>query len=106
MRRLSLDGDTQQVLGRWEPRGLTGLDVDPSGTCIFSIQRGRVLQQRLDALAAPARAIGAHEGEWLGVWVQPWRDRVVTGDSGGEVRIWNVPSARLERTLKSPADAR
>ncbi|MBZ5590524.1 MAG: hypothetical protein LAO05_18395, partial [Acidobacteriia bacterium] len=34
------------------------------------------------------------------------RDRVVTGDSGGEVRIWDVAGARLERTLKSPADAR
>ena len=105
VRRLSVNGDAQQVLGRWEPHGFTGLDVDLSGTCIFSIQRGRVLQQRLDALAAPARAIGAHEGGVAWFSVHRWRDRTVTGDGGGEVRIWNVPSTRLERTLKSPADA-
>jgi len=104
VRRFSLDG-TQQVLGRWEPQGLKGWDVDPSGTWVFSLQRGRVLQQRLDALSAPARVLGTHEGD---AWVRaaPWRDRAVTGDSGGEVRIWDVPSARQERTLKSPADAR
>ena len=105
IRRLSLDGSTQQVLGRWEPKGLTGAHIDPSATWIFWVRRGRVLQQRLDALSAPGRVIGAHEGD-ANVRVAPWRDRAATGDSRGEVRIWNIPSARLERTLKSPADAR
>ena len=79
-------------------------DIDASGTWIVSLQRGRLLQQRLDALSAPARVLGAHQN--AGLTLGPWRDRAVTGDSGGEVRIWNIPAARLERTLKSPADAR
>ncbi|MBP1777636.1 MAG: pknB 15, partial [candidate division NC10 bacterium] len=105
VRRLSLDGSTQQVLGRWEPNGLTARAFDPSGTWIFSLQHGRLFQQRLDALSAPGRVIGTHEGN-TNVEARPWRDRAVTGDRHGEVRIWNVPSARLERTLKSPEDAR
>jgi WD40 repeat protein len=102
IRRLSLDGTPEQTLGRWEPHGTTGFGIDPSGTWIFSVQRGRLLQQRLDALSAPPRVLGAHEGD-ADVWAKPCRDRVVTGNRRGEVHIWNVPSARLERTLKSPA---
>jgi len=106
VRRLSLDGTTEQVLGRWEPHGLEGSwDIDPSGPWTISIQGGRVVQQRLDALSAPPRVIGTHEGKAVGVRVGPWRDRAVTSDGGGEVRIWDVPTARLERTLKSPASA-
>jgi WD40 repeat protein len=105
VRRLSLDGRTQEVLGRWEPHGLKGFDVDPTGTWIFSVQRGRVLQQRLDALSAPGRLLGTHEGEKVGVRARPWKGRVVTSDSGGNVRIWNTTTGRLDRLLKSPADA-
>jgi WD40 repeat protein len=105
VRRLSLDGSTQQELGRWQPHDLSRFTLDPTATWLFSLQGGRLFQQRLDALSAPPRVLGTHEGH-VGLRVWPWRDRVVTGDSGGEVRIWDVPSARLERTLKSPADAR
>jgi WD40 repeat protein len=104
VRRISLDGSTQQVLGRWELLGPAEWNIDPSGTWIVSMQRGRLLQQRLDALSAPARVLGEHQDASLGAGLL--RDRAVTGDSRGEVRIWNVPSARLERTLKSPSDAR
>ncbi|PWB75214.1 MAG: hypothetical protein C3F15_06440, partial [Holophagae bacterium] len=104
VRTLSLDGTTEQELGLWRPRGWVAWDVDPTGTFLFSLQGGRLIQQRLDDLSAPGRLVGTHEGE-VEVWVWPWRDRAVTGDSTGEVRIWDVPSARLERTLRSPADA-
>jgi WD40 repeat protein len=108
VRRLSLDGTTEQVIGHWEggPHTftVTGRDIDPAGTWIVWIEGGRVLQQRLDALSAPPRLIGTHEGA-VGVWVGPWRDRVVTADGGGGVRIWDVPAGRLERALKSPASA-
>jgi WD40 repeat protein len=104
IRRLSLDGTPEQSLGRWEPHGTTGFGIDPSGTWIFSVQRGRLLQQRLDALSAPPRVLGVREGD-ADVWVKPWRDRLVTRNSRGEVHIWDVPSARIERTLKSPADS-
>ncbi len=30
VRRLSLDGDTEDVLGRWKPRGLSDFDIDPT----------------------------------------------------------------------------
>jgi len=106
VRRFQLDGATDELLGRWKPLALRGFcSIDPSGTWIFSMQGGRIVQQRLDALAGPGRPVGTHEGD-ARVWVGPWRDQVVTGDKGGEVRIWDVPAARLERTLKSPTDAR
>jgi serine/threonine protein kinase/WD40 repeat protein len=103
VQRFSLDGKKQEVLGRWEPHRLSGFDVDPSGTSILSIQGGKVLQQRLDALAAPPRVLGIHEGK-TNIRARPWRGRVVTRDSAGELRIWDVSNARLERTLKGPAD--
>jgi len=106
VRRFPLDGATEELLGQWKPQGLRGFcRIDPSGTWLFSMQGGRLVQQRLDALSAPPRVIGTHEGDTR-VSVGPWRDQVVTGDKGGEVRIWDVPAARLVRTLKSPADAR
>jgi len=105
IRRFSLDGKTQKIVGLWRPHGLKGFTLDPAGTSIFSIQGGLVLQQRLDALSAPPRVIGRHEGD---AWITAarWADRAVTFGASGEVRIWDVPAARLERTLKSPADAR
>ncbi|MEO8053856.1 MAG: protein kinase [Acidobacteriota bacterium] len=114
VRRLSLDGTIQQVLGRWQlsppPQDFMEarwpVDVDPSATWLASVQGGRLLQQRLDALSAPGRMLGIHRGQGVGVCAHPWRDRVVTGDTAGDIRIWNVSSARLERALKSPADAR
>ncbi len=106
VRRFPLAGFAEESLGRWKPRGLRGFcGVDPTGTWIFSMQGGRIVQQRLDALTGPERTVGTHDGN-ARVWVGPWRDKVATGDSGGEVRIWDVPAARVERTLKSPADAR
>ena len=104
-RRLSPDGKFQEVVGLWSPHGLKGFALDPGCTSIFSIQGGRVLQQSLDALSAPPRVLGRHEGDVM-IGARPWVDQAVTCDVSGEVRIWNVPSARLERTLKSPADAR
>ncbi|HSN54691.1 MAG TPA: AAA family ATPase, partial [Candidatus Sulfomarinibacteraceae bacterium] len=116
---LSLDGTTQQVLGIWRPRtsrrassgnsgrfrGPVGAQPDRTGTALAWIEEGRVFEQRLDSLLASPRVLGIHKGE-VAISEDPWRDRVVTGDSGGEVRIWNVASASLERVLKSPADAR
>ena len=65
-----------------------------------------VFEPRRDDLLAPARELGAHEGKWVPVYVRPSRDRAVTADEHGQVLVWDLPSARLERTLKSPADAR
>ena len=103
-RLLFLDGTTQRQLGIWRPRGQVRVAVDPTGTWLFSIQEGRAHQQRLDDLAAPGRVLGALDGA-ARIVARPWRDRAVTGDSSGKVHIWNVPAARLERTLESPAPA-
>ena len=106
VRCLALDGTAQEVLGRWDDRGRKGVwDVDPSGSWIVSTQGGRVLQHRLGALSAAGRVLGVHAAA-SGAHVRPWRDRAITGDASGGVRIWDVPSARLERTLKSTGDAR
>ena len=105
VRRLPLDGAAGEGLDRWEVHDLTGAALDPTGTWLLSIQGGRILQQRLDNLTAPGRVIGTHAGN-ARVKVRPWRDRAVTGDQAGELRVWDVSSARLERTLRSPADAR
>jgi hypothetical protein len=106
VRRFALGGTPPEVLGRFEPRRLMGdaLAVDPSGTWMVSAQGGRLVQQWLDRLSAPPRLFGALEGPIRRLLAQPWTNRVVTSHPGGEVRIWDVPSDRLERTLKSPAD--
>jgi WD40 repeat protein len=105
VRRLAIDEAVERVLGRWEPHGLTAFDVDPTGTWLYSLQGGRLVQQRLDDLGSPGRVLGEHAGEAF-IEVRPWRDRVVTSDAGGTVRIWNVASGGLERMLRSPGDAR
>ena len=104
-RLLSLDGTIRHELGLWKPYGPVAPDIDPTGTWIVWNEGGRVLQQRLEELSAAPRVLGTHEG-LTDVWVGPCRDRAVSGDSTGEVRVWDLPSARLVRTLKSPADAR
>jgi WD40 repeat protein len=105
VRRLSLDGTPDQELGWWKPHAMTDFDVDPSGTFIYSIQDGRLLQDRLDALSAPPRVLGDSEGaSAVSVW--QGRDRLVTRDSTGNVRILIAGTGALDRALKSPADAR
>jgi hypothetical protein len=106
LRLVPLDSTPLQVLGRWEPRGLTSFACDPSATTIFSLQEGQLLHQRLDTLSAPSRLIGGLAGKAGQVRAKAWRNRVVTADAGGEVRIWTVPAAHLERTLRSPMDVR
>ena len=105
VRRIPIHGTGEEVVGRWQPHGLSYLDSDPSGASVFSLQAGRIVQQPFDDLSAPPRVLGVHDGD-ANLWFWPGLDRVVTGDSGGDIRIWDVPSARLERTLRSPADAR
>ena len=106
VRRLTLDGGAEELVGQWKPQDLRGFcRLDPTGRWIFSMQGRRLVQQRLDALSAPARVLGTHDGDPR-LSVGTWRDQVVTGGRGGEVRIWDVPAARLARALKSPADAR
>ncbi|HSL18476.1 MAG TPA: WD40 repeat domain-containing protein [Methylomirabilota bacterium] len=105
MRHLPLDGTPPEVLGRWGSPDLTAFDVDPSGTWLLSAQGGRVVRQRLDDLESPARLVGTHEGQ-TDVCARLSRDRAATGDSSGQVRVWDVSEARLDRTLQSPADAR
>jgi WD40 repeat protein len=105
LRRLSLADSTVEVLGHWEPHGAASFWPDPGGTWLISLQEGRVVQQRLDALAAPPRVFGTHEGQ-VRLWMPPWRDRLVTSDDGGDVRVWDLAPGRLARTLKCPTDAR
>jgi WD40 repeat protein len=108
LHRVALDGSPDQVLGRWTVQGpgTIDFDIDPSARWIVFSHHNGIFEQRLDDLTAPARKLGAHEGKWVPVYVRPWRDRAVTADEHGQVLIWDVPSARVERTLKSPADAR
>jgi WD40 repeat protein len=102
--RLSLDGAGRETLGRWHTDDMRALAVDSGGESIVFVQGGRLLQQRFDALTAPPRVIGTHE--WgKGINVETWQNRAVTGDVTGDVRIWDLPAARLERTLRSPAGA-
>ena len=106
LRELPLDGAPATLLGVWGATTYdTNFDIDTTASWVLSLSGGRLVQQHIDALSAPGRPIGAHEGEAT-VWCRPWRDRAVTGDSNGEVRIWDVASARLERALRSPGDAR
>ena len=106
-RVLTLDGSTDRELGLWRVRRkdrAPSYAVDPTGTCIAWTQEGRVLAQQLDALTAPARVIGEHEGETV-LKLGRGCGQAITSDGGGEVRIWDLASSRRERTLRSPADA-
>ena len=57
-------------------------------------------------ISSPLPASLAATTRRLSVFAPQWRDRAVTADEHGELRVWNVAEARLERTVKSPADAR
>jgi WD40 repeat protein len=114
VRLLALDGTTERELGVWRPQGRVGTEVDPTGTWLVSLQGGRVLQHRIDSLDAPPRVLGTCPEDAalrstppgdLALRVGPWRDRAVYSDASGEVRIWDLPTSTLLRTLKSPADA-
>jgi tRNA A-37 threonylcarbamoyl transferase component Bud32 len=101
----SLDGATDRVLGRWLLRGVRSWYVDLKGRWIVYWQNGAVFEQRLDDLTAPPRLLGTHEADWVNVRIGPWHERAVTSDRQGNVRIWDVPSGRLDRTLKIPTSA-
>ena len=103
--RQSLDGASDQLLGGWATETKWDWDIDPDARWFVFWQGGRVCQQRLDALSAPPRVLSAQEAGWVTVTIRPWLDRAVTSDRKGNVRIWHVPSGRVERELKSPASA-
>src|SRR5262249_38677269 len=100
-------GGPDRTLAQWNSHGL-GDDwrIDPSGEWLQFVQGDRVLRLRLKAPQEPPKLIGRHPGQKIVVFSLPQSDRVATGDERGEVRIWDGRSGRLERTLKSPADAR
>ena len=106
LHRFSLDGASGQLLGGWAaPEFDWTWDIDPAGRSLVFWQGGRVFQRNLDSLSAPPRILGTHESEGASVWIGPARDRAVTSDKSGDVRIWDLSSGRLERALKSPASA-
>jgi len=100
----SLDGTVLQELGVWRPGGRFRVAVDPKGTWIYSLQEDRIFQQRIEELEQPATVIGTHEGATK-IAARPWRNRVVTSDSSGGVRIWDAIAGKLERSMASPAGA-
>ena len=100
---LSLDGKTDRVLGRWLLRGARDFSFDPKLRWVVYWQKGAVFEQRLDDLSAPPRRLGAHETDWAEVTVGPGDGQAVSSDQQGNVRIWDVLSAKLERTIKNPA---
>jgi WD40 repeat protein len=104
IRERSIDGGPERTLGRWETRGLAGWGLDLSDEWLISLQGGRLLRQRFDALETPPRVLGRLEGD---VSIRPgrWTDRIVTADSTGEVRVWSAITGQVERTLRSPASA-
>ena len=108
VRALPLDGTPPQVLGECQIRHRHGnVAFDPSATRLLMMEAGRLTEHRLDALAAPGRVVAVATDEpGAGVFMGPWPDRAFTGDSHGEVRIWDLAAGRVERVLKSPADAR
>ena len=105
VRRVPLDGSAEEVLGRWTPHGFSGFDLDTRAEWIGFIKDHRVLVQSLRDLASPPRLVGTHEGKTVGLAAWQGLGRFITSDDKGEVRLWDVASSRLERVLKSPADA-
>ncbi len=101
VRRIPIHGTGEEVVGRWRPHGLSYLDSDPSGASVFSLQGGRIVQQPFDDLSAPPRILGVHEGD-ANLWFWPGRERVVTGDSGGDIRIWTCPRPASSARSKAP----
>ena len=101
---IPLDGSDERPLCRLEGAGLVNWDLDRDGRWLVMIEGDKVVGQRLDAPAAPRLVLGAH-GPEAGIWSSAWSERAATGDSDGEVRVWDLRSARLERTFKSPASA-
>jgi len=105
-RDLPLDGSPPEVLGRFRPPpDCTAWTVNATGTRLVTLEGGRIVERRLDDLAAPGRLIGAHRGA-VDVFAWTCRDRAVTFDrtDGGtaELRLWDLPGARLERAFSSP----
>ena len=100
-----VDGGPVRTLGRWPLPLDSHVAADPTGSWFASVVDGRLLRWRIEALDEPPRVLGRHEGE-VRFPARQWTDRIVTANKIGEVRIWNAESGRLERTLRSPADAR
>ena len=105
VRRVPLDGSAEQVLGRWTPHGFGFFDLDAQEEWIGFIKDHRVLVQSLRDLASPPRPLGTHEGKRVDANFWQGLGRLVTNDDSGEVRVWDVPSSRLVRVLKSPVVA-
>ena len=102
VREISIDGDGERSLGRWQPRDLSGWAVDQARGSLVSIEGGRLLRRTLEDLTEPAGVLGRLEGE-QSIWA--WNGRMATGNDAGEVRIRDG-SVLPERILKSPASAR
>ncbi len=108
VRELRFDGTTPRVLGEYTARDYHGPSaIDPNGARFFSMEGGRLTERRLGALSSSARVVGVGTNEGgAGVYFWPQVERAVTGDSRGDVQIWDPASDRDERALRSPADAR
>ena len=101
VRERSIDGGPEKTVGRWRARRLTGWGADPDGERLYSLQDGRLLEDRLGSLDAAPRVLGRHEGD---VTLRTrWTDPLVTANALGEVRLWDAATGRVERVLRSPA---
>ncbi len=107
VRSLPLDGSAPQALGECVMHDRHGsIAFDSAGTLFLAMEGGQLTEHRLDALAAP-RVVGVGTDEpGAGVFMGPWPDHAFTGDSHGEIRVWDLPTGRVLRVLRSPADAR
>ncbi len=89
-RHLPLDGLPPEQAARWRlPGASTAWSPDATGTRLLTLEGGRLVQRRLDDLAAPGVVLCTHQGAVdVGAW--DLSDRAVTWDATGELRLWDL----------------
>ena len=96
------DEGEPRAIGRWSLDRLSGYALDVTERWLASAQGGRILVQSLDRLDAPPRELGrlVHPLSCCG---GAWKDRFVTGETSGDLRVWSVAEGHAVRTLRNPA---
>jgi WD40 repeat protein len=99
VRRWRFGATQPERVGSWRIEAAVSLELDSSGKRLLYARRGGVYSRPLrdpPAEASEERLLGEHANDVVGVFADPLRPRLASGDGQGEVRVWSLENGVRE----------
>ncbi|HVT43010.1 MAG TPA: WD40 repeat domain-containing protein [Thermoanaerobaculia bacterium] len=98
-----LTGGGPEFVGRWDPSGVSNAAISGSGKWLAEARERALYLRPLSDLASPPRLLGTHRSIISGLLFDTDRDRLLSVDTTGELRLWPTQTSETYRSRQLEA---